>query len=95
MNEFTLPEATPQFARMATEVWGIDPEGKTELELAEGFIEALASFIKEINLPTTFTEMGITEGIDYRAIAETTLRMAGCVKQFSTDELLEVLEECR
>lgn len=90
-----LPEATPQFARMATEVWGIDPEGKTELELAEGFIEALASFIKEINLPTTFTEMGITEGIDYRAIAETTLRMAGCVKQFSTDELLEVLEECR
>lgn len=30
-----LPEATPQFARMATEVWGIDPEGKTELEQAD------------------------------------------------------------
>ena len=49
-----LPEAAPQFARLATEVWGVDPAGKSEMELANAFLDALAAFIREIGLPTTF-----------------------------------------
>ena len=45
---------TARFARFAVNVWGIDPEGKTEVELAHAGVEALAAFIKEIGLPTTF-----------------------------------------
>lgn len=89
-----LPEAAPQFARMATEVWGITAEGKTEMELAEAFIRALADFIKEIGLPSTLQEMGIGEDTDFKAIADTTMLMGGCVKKFTPDELLAVLKEC-
>lgn len=89
-----LPEAAPQFARMATEVWGIAADGKTEMELAEAFIMALADFIKEIGLPSTLQEMGIGEDTDFKAIADTTMLMGGCVKKFTSDELLAVLKEC-
>lgn len=89
-----LPEATEQFARLATQVWGIDPQGKTRAELAENFIQALSDFIREVGLPTSLTEMGISKETDLQAVADTTLLMPGCAKKFTPDELYEVLREC-
>ena len=89
-----LPEAAPQFARLAVEVWGIDASGKSEEELADAFIDALAVFIKEIGLPTSLSEMGIEADTDFKAIAESTILTGGCVKKFTPEELCEVLEEC-
>ena len=90
-----LPEAAPQFARLAVNVWGVDPAGKTETELANAFIDALADFIREAGLPTTFTEMHIPTDTDYKAIADTTVLTGGCCRKFTRDELLAVLLECR
>ena len=90
-----LPEATEQFARMATEVWGVSPEGKSEAELAKAFVDALAAFIREIGLPTTFSEMKISSDTDFKAIADSTILTGGCAKRFTKEELLEVLLECR
>ena len=90
-----MPEANRQFARMATEVWGIDPSGKTKAELAADFVDALADFIREIGLPTTFAEMDIPADTDYKAIADSTVLTGGCAKKFTKEELLEVLLECR
>lgn len=89
-----MPEANKQFARMATEVWCIDPAGKSEEELAAAFVDALEAFIREIGLPSSFAEMGITDA-DFKAIADTTILTGGCAKKFSREELLEVLEECK
>lgn len=88
-----MPEANRQFARLAAEVWGVSPDGKSEAELAESFITALSDFIKEIGLPTTLTEMGIAD-VDLEAIAKSTIRTDGCVKKFTDEELLAVLKEC-
>ena len=90
-----MPEANHQFARLAVEVWGIEPAGKTEAELATDFVDALADFIREIGLPTTFAEMNIPDDTDYKAIADSTVLTGGCVKKFTREELLEVLLECR
>ncbi|MBR1707448.1 MAG: iron-containing alcohol dehydrogenase [Clostridia bacterium] len=69
--------------------------GKSEEELANAFVDALAAFIKEIGLPTTFAEMNISEDTDFKAIADTTILTGGCAKKFTADELYEVLLECR
>ena len=90
-----MPEANKQFARLALEVWNVDPSEKSEEELADAFVDALALFIKEIGLPTTFAEMNISSDTDFKAIADTTVLTGGCAKKFSRDELLEVLLECR
>ena len=90
-----IPEAGRQFARMAVEVWGIEAAKKTEEELAEAFVDALAEFIKEVGLPASFAEMNITADTDFRAIADSTILTGGCAKKFTREELLEVLLECR
>lgn len=86
--------ATERFAHFATTVLGIERNEKTDDELALAGIEALASFIKEVGLPTKFSEMGITD-VDYKAIANSTVTTAGCCKKLTADEILEILEECR
>ena len=51
------------------------------------------SFLREIGLPTRWSEMGITDETVLRAAADTCLLMPGCCKQFTRDELFEVLKE--
>lgn len=47
-------DGLPKFVRFAKNVWQISGEGKTEEEIAKAGVVALADFIKEIGLPTTF-----------------------------------------
>lgn len=87
-------DGVKQFARMAEEVWEIPAEGKSQEELAKEGIQALADFIQEIGLPSTFTEMGITDKSVLKKVADTCNLTAGCCKKLSREEVLEILEEC-
>ncbi len=87
-------ESVKQFARMAEKVWEIPAEGKSPEELAEAGIQALADFIREIGLPSTFTEMGITDKSVLKKVADTCNLTAGCCKKLSREEILEIMEEC-
>ena len=64
-------------------------------ETAIAGIDALAAFIKEIGLPTSFTELGIPADTDFRAIADSTNITAGCCKKLTHDEIYEILTQCR
>ena len=74
-----------RFARFAQNVWGIAPKG-SDGETAAG-IDALAAFIKEIGLPTSFAELGIPADTDFRAVADSTNITAGCCKKLTHDEI--------
>lgn len=100
-----LEAGTAKLARMAQEVWGVksDVEGVTyknadvtELRvIAAKGIDALENFIKEIGLPTRWSEIGITDDTVLRAAADTCFLLPGCCKQMSRDEIYELLEECK
>ena len=83
-----------RFARWARNVWGIVPKDSDE-ETALAGVEALAAFIREIGLPTTFAQLGIPADTDLRAIAESTNITAGCCRKLSGDEIYEILCECK
>ena len=87
-------EGLDKFKRFAVSVWNISEEGKTDDEVALAGIQALADFIKEIGLPTTFREMGITDESVLKPVADSCNITAGCCKQLSREELLEILKEC-
>ncbi len=80
--------AEEKFTRWAQEVW-----------LVNGAIEgiySLADFIHEINLPNKFSEMGINlDDTTIHAIAESTIITPGCCKKLTTDEIIEILNECK
>ena len=83
-----------RFVRFAENVWVIKPQASDE-ETAFAGIKALSDFIREIGLPTAFSEMNISPDTDFRAIAESTNITAGCCKKLSCDEIYEILLECR
>lgn len=89
-------EAVSKFARFAREVWNIDDAGKTEDEVACEGIQALADFIKEVGLPTTFTDMNVILDNDtVRKIAESTVITAGCCKKLTVDDIEQILIQCK
>lgn len=100
-----LNAGTTKLARMAQEVWGVksDVEGVTyrnadaaELRtIAEKGIAALEAFIKEIGLPTHWSEIGITDDAVLRAASDTCFITPGCCKQMSRNEIFELLKECK
>lgn len=100
-----LNAGTAKLARMAQEVWGVksDVEGVTyrnadaaELRtIAEKGIAALEAFIKEIGLPTHWSEIGITDDAVLRAASDTCFITPGCCKQMSRNEIFELLKECK
>ena len=51
-----MPE---KFARFGQRVFDLDPAGKTTQELADEAVEAVASFVKELGLDSSFTELGL------------------------------------
>ena len=87
-------EGMKQFARLAKEVWHVDTNNKTDEEMALEGIEALASFIQEMGLPTTLTQMGINDENILRSVADTCNLTAGCAKKFEREEIFEILKEC-
>lgn len=87
-------DGAARFARFARNVWGIAPLSNDE-ETALAGVEALATFIKEIGLPTTFAELGIPADNDLRAVADSAVLTAGCCKKLTHDEVYEILQECK
>lgn len=87
-------EGLERFVRFAMEVWNVDCGGKEPETVALEGIKALADFIKEIGLPTTLTEMGITDETVLKKVADTCNITAGCCKKLDREEIFEILKEC-
>lgn len=87
-----LDAGTEKLARMAETVWGV--KGTTARETAVRGIEALEAFIREIGLPTHWSEMGITDERLLRAAADTCFITPGCCRQLTRDKIFELLLEC-
>ena len=84
----------PKFVRFAQKVWGIERGAMSDEELAAAGVEALASFIKEIGLPTTLRELGVTDRSMLKEIADSCGISAGSYKRMTHEEILQIFEEC-
>ena len=79
-----------KFARFATQVWGINADGKTQEELALAGIDALEVFAKECGIVINLKELGATEEM-LPQIANSTV-ILGAYKKLNADEILEILK---
>lgn len=86
-----LEAGKEKLARMAETVWGV--KGTTIEETAMRGIEALEAFIREIGLPTHWSEMGITDESMLRAAADTCILTPRCCRLLTRDEIFELLME--
>lgn len=84
----------PKFIKFAKEVWHVEETGKSDEEIAFSGIEELEQFIVEIGLPTTLTQLGITDKEMLKRVSDSVIIKQGCCKQLSQEEIYEILLEC-
>lgn len=88
---YIMPYGTAKFARYAVNVWGVDPNGKTEREVAEEGLCRMESWMKRLGLVMNLTDLGVTpDMID--GIASATFVMDGGYKVLTSDEIKEILK---
>lgn len=83
-----------KFKKFAVNVWGISPEGKTEEELACAGVEALENFVKELGLPTTLREIGVTDEEMLKRIADSCNLNPGGYRKMTPEEIFKIFQEC-
>lgn len=93
--------ALPKFREYAVNVWGIDPTGKSDAELAELAIQKTADYFKYMDLPTKFSEIkGVNITDEYfEAMADHIVAKAGKLLQYAfipltKENILEILRAC-
>lgn len=87
---FILPYGTAKFARFAANVWGIDPTGKTEKELAEAGLSAMEGWMKELGVVMNIRELGVTEEM-IEGIADGTFLLTGGYKTLTREDVIAIL----
>lgn len=83
-----------KFVKFAVNVWNINTDNKTECEVALEGIQALEDFIKNIGLPTTLRELGITDKTILPEIADSCNISPGSYGNMSKELILDILNEC-
>ena len=80
-----------RFARFAVNVWGVNPEGKSDEVLAEEGLKALEAWMREIGVVMSLKELGVTEEM-YEGIADGTFLLEGGYKKLTREEVIEILK---
>ena len=87
-----LPYGLPKFKRFAETVWDIDPDGKTDEEVALAGLDAMKAWMEEIGVVMHLTELGVDESM-LDQLADLTFRMNGGYKALERDEILKIFRE--
>ena len=87
-----LPYGLNKFVRFAKNVWGVDPTGKSDEEVANEGLACLEAWMKELGLVMNITELGANEEM-IEGIAKATLVMEGGYKVLTHEEIVKILKE--
>ncbi len=87
-----LKDGLKRFARFAVNVWGVNPEGKSDSELAEEGLKALESWMKEIGVVLHLKELGVTPEM-FEGLADATFILEGGYRKLTRDEVIEIFRE--
>lgn len=89
---YIMPYGLAKFKRFATEVWGVNADGKSDEQIAKEGISAMKSWMDELGLSKNISELGATEDM-IEGIADATIVLPGGYKVINRDEIVSILKE--
>ena len=87
-----MPYGLHKFVRFAREVWGVNPNGKTDEEIANEGLLKLEIWMKTLGLSMNITELGANEDM-IEGIANATFILDGGYKILTKEEVKQILKE--
>lgn len=89
---YIMPYGLAKFKRFAINVWNVNPEGKSDQQIAKEGLKAMESWMKELGLVMNITELGAAEDM-IEGIADVTAVMPGGYKVLTREEIVRILKE--
>lgn len=86
-----MPYGLAKFKRFAENVWGVDPAGKSDEEVANEGLAAMENWMKELDLVMNITDLGVTPDM-LEGLADATLIMDGGYKVLSREEVIDIFK---
>ncbi|MGL6201633.1 MAG: iron-containing alcohol dehydrogenase [Lachnospiraceae bacterium] len=87
-----MPCGLAKFKRYAVNVWDVNPEGKTDEQVAAEGLNRMEAWLKDIGLVMNISELGVTEDM-LIGIAKGSFILEGGYKALSQDEIVSILKE--
>ena len=81
-----LPYGLPKFRRYAVNVWGVDPAGKTDVQVAEEGLAAMEGWMKKLGLVMNISDLGAAAAMEDDFV-KSTLIMQGGYKVLTEDDV--------
>ena len=81
-----LPYGLPRFRRYAVNVWGVDPAGKTDEQVAEEGLAAMEAWMRKLGLVMNITDLGAAAAMEDDFV-KSTLIMQGGYKVLTEDDV--------
>lgn len=89
---YICPYGLNKFKRFAVNVWGVNPENKTDEEIAKEGLDRMEEWMKEIGLVMNIKDLGVKEDM-LEGIAKGSFIMEGGYKKLSHEEIVQILKE--
>lgn len=87
-----MPYGLDKFVRFATNVWNVNPEGKSKEDIAKAGLDAMEEWMKELGLVMNITDLGVTEDM-LEGLARSTIVLEGGYKVLNHDEIIQIFKE--
>lgn len=89
---FIMPYGLEKFKRYAINVWDVNPEGKTDEQIAQEGLDRMKMYMEELGLAMNITDLGVTEDM-LDGIAAGSFILVGGYKVLSKEEIVEILKD--
>ncbi len=87
-----MPYGLAKFKRYAVNVWDVNPDGKSDEQIAEEGLKRMEEYMREIGLVMSIKELGATEDM-IEGIADATFILTGGYKTLSKPEIIDILKQ--
>lgn len=86
------PYGLAKFRRFAINVWDVNPDGKTDAEVAEEGLKRMEDYMNELGLVMNIKELGVTEEM-LEQVADSTILFQTDYKPLTRDDVIQILRE--
>lgn len=87
-----LPYGLAKFKRFAQNVWNVNPQGKTDEEVAVEGLAAMEAWMKEIGVTMHIKELGATEEM-LEGLVNSTIILEGGYKVLTQEDVAKIMRE--
>ncbi|MCD7950830.1 MAG: iron-containing alcohol dehydrogenase [Erysipelotrichaceae bacterium] len=89
---FIENDGLAKFKRYAINVWNVNPEGKTDKEVADEGLKEMEDWMNELGLVMNITDLGVTEDM-LEGIADSSFINQGGYRILTHEDIVEILKQ--